>query len=176
MSVNTGDAEQALIETQDKHIEELEAQVAAPEDNGIEELDALCAMYNRKEIDITGLVCRIWNNQQAKVAATLKKLNHVQLNSRIKTTRIEELEAQEAMSDLVERLQDPMQFTWDMRLESSARIEELEVKVAALTGQLQNCVNHLDRAKRRGYTGNYDECIESANRALSKAALKGDKT
>lgn len=38
--------------------------------------------------------------------------------------------------------------------------------IQRLRGQLQNCVNHLERAKRKGYGGNFDEAIESANRAL----------
>ena len=42
-----------------------------------------------------------------------------------------------------------------------------------LIGQLENCVNHLDRAKRRYPTDEFDECIESANAALYE--LAGDK-
>lgn len=51
-------------------------------------------------------------------------------------------------------------------------IKEQQATITDLTGQLTNCVNHLSRAKRTNYKGNYDECIESANRVLSKAALK----
>jgi len=35
-----------------------------------------------------------------------------------------------------------------------------------LRGQLQNCVNYLERAKRHSHRGAYDDAIESANRAL----------
>jgi len=38
--------------------------------------------------------------------------------------------------------------------------------IQRLRGQLQNCVNHLERAKRHWPRGGYDECIESANRCL----------
>jgi len=38
--------------------------------------------------------------------------------------------------------------------------------IQRLRGQLQNCVNHLDRAKRRYNSNTYNECIESANKAL----------
>lgn len=47
----------------------------------------------------------------------------------------------------------------------SDREKELEKVIDRLRGQLQNCVNHLDRANRRDH-GKYSECIESANRAL----------
>ena len=39
-------------------------------------------------------------------------------------------------------------------------------KVDRLRGQLQNCVNHLERAKRRQPQRGYDEVIEAANKAL----------
>ena len=35
-----------------------------------------------------------------------------------------------------------------------------------LRGQLQNCVNHLEHAKRQSYAVKADACIESANKAL----------
>ena len=41
--------------------------------------------------------------------------------------------------------------------------------VDKLRGQLQNCVNHLERAKRHSYgtqTNSYAQCIESANKTL----------
>jgi len=46
------------------------------------------------------------------------------------------------------------------------REAELEEVVQRLRGQLQNCVNHLERAKRHWPRGDYNDCIESANRAL----------
>ena len=39
-------------------------------------------------------------------------------------------------------------------------------RVDKLRGQLQNCVNHLERAKRKSNNGAYDDVIESANKAL----------
>jgi len=54
----------------------------------------------------------------------------------------------------------------------SSKEREQEEIIERLRGQLQNCVNHLDRAKRRTYGMNLDECIESANRALYET-LKG---
>jgi len=46
--------------------------------------------------------------------------------------------------------------------------EELHDKIKYLVGQLQNCVNHLEHAKRRTVSGNnaYDGAIDSANRAI----------
>lgn len=38
--------------------------------------------------------------------------------------------------------------------------------IGRLRGQLQNCVNHLERAKRKANNSSYDEVIESANTAL----------
>ena len=39
--------------------------------------------------------------------------------------------------------------------------------IQRLRGQLQNCVNHLERSKRKTYAPHdYDDCIESANKAL----------
>ena len=40
-----------------------------------------------------------------------------------------------------------------------------------LIGQLENCVNHLDRAKRRYPTDEFDECIEPANAALYELSI-----
>ena len=48
----------------------------------------------------------------------------------------------------------------------AARIFEMQEREQRLRGQLQNCVNHLDRAKRKYPTTQFDECIESANKAL----------
>ncbi len=45
-------------------------------------------------------------------------------------------------------------------------ILELEEVVARLRGQLQNAVNHLERAKRQSSRTMYDDAIESANKAL----------
>ena len=38
--------------------------------------------------------------------------------------------------------------------------------IERLRGQLQNCVTHLERAKRRNGGSDHDAAIESANRAL----------
>ena len=53
------------------------------------------------------------------------------------------------MSDLIERLQDPMQFTWDMRLEATARIEELEAQVAALETKVNLQRNYILQLQSR---------------------------
>jgi hypothetical protein len=42
----------------------------------------------------------------------------------------------------------------------------MEEKEQRLRGQLQNCVNHLERAKRKWPRGDYDAAIDSANKAL----------
>jgi len=44
--------------------------------------------------------------------------------------------------------------------------KQAQLVVDRLRGQLQNCVNHLDRAKRRTYLPELEACIESANKAL----------
>ena len=46
------------------------------------------------------------------------------------------------------------------------RVRELDSKVDRLRGQLQNCVNHLDRAGRKHLSQSYSQCIESANKYL----------
>jgi hypothetical protein len=48
-------------------------------------------------------------------------------------------------------------------------------KIKYLVGQLQNCINHLEHAKRRTVSGNYsyDVAIDSANRAIYNVT-KGD--
>jgi len=51
-------------------------------------------------------------------------------------------------------------------VELEHKIARLEKQVTRLRGQLQNCVNHLDRANRRYPGDTYSKCIESANRAL----------
>ena len=51
-------------------------------------------------------------------------------------------------------------------------INEQEGVIQRLRGQLQNCVNHLDRAKRKYPTRSYDNCIESANKALYETPIK----
>lgn len=43
---------------------------------------------------------------------------------------------------------------------------EAKKVIDRLRGQLQNCVAHLERANRYIHNGGYDQCIESANRAL----------
>lgn len=49
----------------------------------------------------------------------------------------------------------------------AAREKALTDTIDRLRGQLQNCVNHLERAKRQwARTNEYDQCIESANKAL----------
>jgi hypothetical protein len=52
---------------------------------------------------------------------------------------------------------------------SESELSDLLCVVDSLRGQLQNCVNHLERAKRRSYgqeQRRYEEAIESANKAL----------
>jgi len=44
--------------------------------------------------------------------------------------------------------------------------KHLQDKIDRLRGQLQNCVNHLERAKRKTSNDQYDDAIESANKAL----------
>lgn len=46
------------------------------------------------------------------------------------------------------------------------RIIDLEQIVDRLRGQLQNCINHIERANRRDTRGDYSKAIESANKAL----------
>lgn len=42
-----------------------------------------------------------------------------------------------------------------------------------LRGQLQNCINHLDKAKHRHPNDeSYSKCIESANKALYETSLQ----
>jgi len=51
--------------------------------------------------------------------------------------------------------------------ELAARVAVLDEIVDRLRGQLQNCICHLEGARRKSYgRTNYDDCIESANRAL----------
>lgn len=49
---------------------------------------------------------------------------------------------------------------------------ETEEIIQRLRGQLQNCVNHLDRAKRRGGRDSYDAAIESANKTLYETLIR----
>jgi len=52
------------------------------------------------------------------------------------------------------------------------RLRDLENTVARLRDQLQNCVNHLDRAKRQNARNEmYETCIESANKALYETLI-----
>lgn len=51
---------------------------------------------------------------------------------------------------------------------------ELNKTIDRLRGQLQNCINHLDRAKRKYPTTDYDSCIESANRTLYETLAGGE--
>ena len=47
--------------------------------------------------------------------------------------------------------------------------KRLDEVIERLRGQLQNCVNHLENAKRRSYgteKAAYEKAIESANKAL----------
>lgn len=41
-----------------------------------------------------------------------------------------------------------------------------------LRGQLQNCVNHLERARRHYPSGGYDAAIDSANKALYETLMR----
>jgi hypothetical protein len=43
----------------------------------------------------------------------------------------------------------------------------LEKIIKRLRGQLENCINHLERANKQFYNkGEYSECIDSSNRTL----------
>lgn len=56
----------------------------------------------------------------------------------------------------------------------SAEIDRLENQVDRLRGQLQNCVNHLNRAKRSSYgkqAKSFDDCMEQANKALYETLI-----
>ena len=50
--------------------------------------------------------------------------------------------------------------------ELGQKCAELEVKNDTLRGQLENCINYLERAKRRCVGHDFDAAIESANKAL----------
>lgn len=54
---------------------------------------------------------------------------------------------------------------------SNAKVE-LEAQVERLRGQVQNCVNYLDKANRSFRSENYDKAIESANKALYETLIK----
>lgn len=48
-------------------------------------------------------------------------------------------------------------------------LDQAEEKEQKLRGHLQNCVNHLEKAKRGSYGKEqkvYEDCIEQANKAL----------
>lgn len=51
-------------------------------------------------------------------------------------------------------------------MNSRGRSRERAETIDRLRGQLQNCVNHLEHAKRRQHRSDYDDVIESANKAL----------
>jgi len=56
-------------------------------------------------------------------------------------------------------------------------IVRLEASIDKLRGQLQNCVNHLNRLKRHGHASDVqacDKCIESANKALYESLIRED--
>lgn len=53
-------------------------------------------------------------------------------------------------------------------------IKKQEGKIDRLRGQLQNCVNHLNRAKRKSYgkqSKSFDDCIDRANKALYETLI-----
>lgn len=55
------------------------------------------------------------------------------------------------------------------KIEATEAQLPVERLVMRLRGQLQNCVNHLEQAKRNSYGKNrqsYEAAIESANKAL----------
>ena len=49
-------------------------------------------------------------------------------------------------------------------------MKEKEI-IHRLRGQLKNCINHLENANRHGYWNKFENCIESANRALYETSL-----
>jgi len=55
--------------------------------------------------------------------------------------------------------------------------EELHDKIKYLVGQLQNCINHLEHAKRHtvSFNNTYDTVIDSANKAIYNVT-KDNKT
>lgn len=65
------------------------------------------------------------------------------------------------------------------KLQLEQQIESLKSQLAdrervidRLRGQLQNCVNHLDRAKRITYgEDKFSKCIESANQCLYETLI-----
>ena len=58
-------------------------------------------------------------------------------------------------------------------MQASRRIEDDERKITRLRGQLQNCVNHLERARRQHYEGDrkYADAIEAANKCLYETLI-----
>jgi hypothetical protein len=62
--------------------------------------------------------------------------------------------------------------TRDGVMESSEKSDDL---INSLIGQLQNCVNHLEHAKRHTVSTNhiYDGAIEAANNVIYRAANRG---
>ena len=55
---------------------------------------------------------------------------------------------------------------------SSSEHDDLLKQISTLRGQLQNCVNHLERAKRKVHALNVDAVIDSANRAIYESVRK----
>ena len=47
-----------------------------------------------------------------------------------------------------------------------------DVAIDALRGSLQNCVNYLERAKRKSNNGGYDDAIEQANKTLYETLVR----
>jgi len=45
-------------------------------------------------------------------------------------------------------------------------VKNRDETIDSLRGSLQNCVNLLERAKRRSFSGAYNDAIEQANRTL----------
>ena len=72
------------------------------------------------------------------------------------------------------RLSEDQRTLYTEMMASAADLgaDKKDATIERLRGQLQNCVNHLDRAKRKTYGLNLDECIESANRALYETSKR----
>ena len=51
-------------------------------------------------------------------------------------------------------------------------LQKANETITKLRGHLQNCVNHLERAKRRTRDGGFDECIEQASRTLYETLIR----
>ena len=69
-------------------------------------------------------------------------------------------------SDIQQMVEKATQNDLSGYRELGQKCAELEVKNDTLRGQLENCINYLERAKRRCVGHDFDAAIESANKAL----------